>query len=96
MYKQAQIMKIICKGSLNSNIHFGMPKLAFSSWYIYKLAGKMATSKAIIPQAAKLVNLAEHKSIPKIISAKPAVIFKSFGLGRYGGIILRYIFGFLK
>ncbi len=50
----------------------------------------------MIPQAARLLVDSCNKPNPKIISAKPAILLRSLGLGRYGGIILRYTFGFTK
>lgn len=64
-------MSANCKGKRRSKTHFGSPKLAFSFTYIFKLAGKMAISKSMIPHADILVNAGINNPIPKMISANP-------------------------
>jgi hypothetical protein len=33
----------------------------------------------------------QYNAMPKIISARPLIVFSAFGLGKYGGIILNTI-----
>ena len=69
-----------CNGNLIALTHFGNPIEALSFWNIYKLAGKIAISNAIIPQAAYFDNCGIQSEMPKIISAAPLSKFISFGL----------------
>lgn len=50
----------------------------------------------MIPYAAKLRVCSKNSAAPKKISATPLSKTKNFGFGKYGGIILTYIFGFIK
>ena len=90
------MIKAICRGNRKSKMIFGNPIPAFLLVTIYKFAGKTAISNAIIHHAANSENKGMQRAIPKIISAKPDKPFSNLVLGRYLGIIFRYILGFIK
>lgn len=67
--------------------HLGKPMAAFSLVYIYTLAGNMAISRAMMPQAANEETEGMQSNMPRIISAAPLRAFSNFGEGRDEGII---------
>lgn len=60
-------------GKRSNKIHLGSPKLAFLFWNMYTLAGKIAISNTIIPQAEIFETKGITKPIPRIISARPLI-----------------------
>ena len=63
-------MSTPCNGKRSSKAHDGMPEV--SCWYMYKLAGNTATSKAIIPHAAQGRVAGKSSVTPNTTSAAPA------------------------
>jgi hypothetical protein len=61
-----------------------------------KLAGKIAISNAIKPQAANIEVKGIVRSMPNSISAIPLMVLINLGFLNTGGMILIYIPGFLK
>lgn len=59
-------------------------------------AGKTAISSATNPQPAKCRNGWINKPMPPAISAMPLTTTNNCGVGKYGGMICRYISGFKK
>lgn len=50
----------------------------------------------MIPYKAKSLICPMNKAAPNTISATPLNKTQNLGFGKYGGIILTYIFGFIK
>ena len=96
MYKYAQKIKTSCNGNLNNRIVLDKPRLASSFWYIFKFAGKIATSNAIIPHEANCDKIGIQRQIPKTISKKPLVEFNNLRFEKYDGMIFIYNSGLLK
>ena|GEM_PF-5617638 len=70
------------KGNLKRSRYLGSPNPALGFWYMYRLAGKTAINKAIIPQAANFVKRGKHKRRPRSSSARPVILFNNTGLGK--------------
>ena len=93
MYKYAQKISASCNGNLNNRIVLDKPTLTLSFLYIYKFAGKIAISNAIIPQEANFDVKGKQRQIPKTISARPLSEFNNLGFEKYGGMIFIYNLG---
>jgi len=96
VYKYAQYINANWKGNRIKRSQLGKPKLALSLMNIYMFAGKIATSKAMMPKEAYLEVKGKQSAIPKTISEKPQIAFSKLGFGKKGGMIFKYNLGFLK